>query len=245
MLTENELTWIRDVLSDYDPFGEISHSYLYKLKLDDERNRNKGSIRRELDELQNQTTKYDPQEFWQLKNEQMSESRETGGISGIYIIHNCDRDLHYVGQSKNMVNRVFQHFMRNGGHPDLQEHYRMREKFTVSMIPLDNTPYSSLDDLEDCAIRAYNSLYPNGYNRIPGKMMVKPIFRNEAYQEVAYLLLNDIKEKEEFSSLTNDKKRMKYIRSLFAELNLPQNISIKLSLMNLIKDYQKDSRKKG
>lgn len=244
MLEENDLSWIRDILRSYDPFGEISPSYLHKLKLEDERNRKKESVRRELDELQNKIMKYDPQELQQLRKNQISEVSEIKHISGIYIIHNCDRHLYYVGQSKNMANRVHQHLIRNEGHPELNEHYLMEEKFTISMIPLAKTSFSSLDDLEDYAIRAYDSLYPCGYNRMPGNIMVKPIFRNEDYQKAAYLIFDDIKEKEGFFSLSNDKKRMSYIRNLFAELNLPQNVSIMLSLKTLIKEYQKASRQK-
>lgn len=46
-----------------------------------------------------------------------------------------------------------------------------------------------------------------------------------------------------FSSLTNDRKRMIYISSLFAELRLPENIHFKLGLLKAIKEYQKAIRK--
>ena len=44
MLTESELSWIRDVLGD-EPFGEISESYFYRKDLEIERTQNKGRVR--------------------------------------------------------------------------------------------------------------------------------------------------------------------------------------------------------
>ncbi|MED4848307.1 hypothetical protein [Bacillus atrophaeus] len=52
MLSEDELSWIRNVLQDYVP-GEISPSYFYKEITEFERNQNRGKVRKELDALRN------------------------------------------------------------------------------------------------------------------------------------------------------------------------------------------------
>lgn len=237
MLTEIELNWIRDVLCD-EPFGEIAPSYFYRKNLEIERTKNKGHVREELDNLRKEMPKYTPKDFSELRNRGINEY-----LVGIYIIYNYNKDLYYVGQSKNMVNRVYEHFILNMGNPELHGDYCLGEKFTISLIPLAKTSFSSLDDLEDYAIRAYDSLIPNGYNKIPGNIMVKPIYRNEDHRKVSDLILNDIKETEEFCNLSNDKKRIKYIRKLLSELNLPQNTSFILSFMKAIKEYQKEYKK--
>ncbi|MDB6354002.1 GIY-YIG nuclease family protein [Trichococcus sp. K1Tr] len=237
MLTESEISWIREVLGD-EPFGEISPSYFYRKDLEIERTQNKRRVRKELDSLRKEMPKYAPKDFYELKKKGTSEY-----LVGIYLIYNYDRDLYYVGKSKNMVNRVYEHFMLNMGSPELHEDYCSGEKFSISLIPLAKTSFSSLDDLEDYAIRAYDSLLPNGYNKIPGNIMVKPIYRNDDHKIISDLILNDIKETEEFFSLSNDKKRRNYIRDLLSELNLPQNWSFISSFMKAIKEYQKDYKK--
>ena len=238
MLTENELSWIRDVLGEPEPLEELSPSYIYRKALEIERTQNKALVRKELDDLRKKIPKYTPNDFRELRNKGTNEY-----LVGIYLIYNYDRDLYYVGQSKDMVKRVYQHFMLNMGSPELHEDYCSGEKFSISLIPLAKTSFSSLDDLEDYAIRAYNSLLPNGYNKTPGNIMVKPDFRNDDHRKITDLILNDIKETEDFFSLSNDKKRLKYIRSLFSELNLPHNWSFTLSLMKAIKEYQKENKK--
>ena len=223
-----------------EPFGEIAQSYFYRKDLEIERTKNKGRVRKELDNLRKEIPKYTPTDFRELRNK---ENREY--LVGIYLIYNYDRDLYYVGQSKNMVKRVYQHFMLNMGSPELHEDYCSGEKFSISLIPLAKTSFSSLDDLEDCAIRAYDSLLPNGYNKTPGNIMVKPIFRNDDHRKISDLILNDIKETEEFFRLSNDKKRVNYSFNLFSKLNLPRNIGFLLNFAKAIKEYQKANPRKS
>ncbi|WJE55642.1 hypothetical protein QRE66_27960 (plasmid) [Bacillus cereus] len=99
MLTEDELNWIRQVLNDYEP--GISASYFYKKNIEIERNKNKGIVRKELDSLRRKMIKYTPQELLELKSKKVRESRDINNFSGIYIIHNCVRDLYYIETVKN------------------------------------------------------------------------------------------------------------------------------------------------
>jgi|GEM_PF-6877106 len=70
-LTEDELKWIRHILRDSDLSSEIelSPSYCYKNKTEDERNENRKIVRKELDDLKDKLIKFTPEELLELKNE--------------------------------------------------------------------------------------------------------------------------------------------------------------------------------
>ncbi|MCY8083219.1 excinuclease ABC subunit C [Bacillus inaquosorum] len=241
MLSEDELSWIRNVLQDYVP-GKISPSYFYKEITEFERNQNRGKVRKELDALRNKMRRYTPEELLLFKNKKERESEGLHDFSGIYIIHNSDKDTYYVGQAVRVFDRAFNHFLENEGNNQVYEDFCLGDTFSISLIPLSITSFLSLNELEDNAIRAYDSIH-DGYNKMPGNVMDKYIFRNDEYQQAANLILNKIQGTELFSSLTNDRKRMIYISSLFAELRLPENIHFKLGLLKAIKEYQKAIRK--
>lgn len=108
-LTKDELKWIRQVLSDYDPSKiEISPSYFYKKKTEYVRNANKGNVRKELDDLRDKLMKVTPQELLELRSKTERERRGIDDFSGIYIIHNGVRDMYYIGQSSKVINRAYQ-----------------------------------------------------------------------------------------------------------------------------------------
>ncbi|ALC83899.1 MULTISPECIES: GIY-YIG nuclease family protein [Bacillus] len=237
MLTEDELNWIRHVLSNYKPF-EISPSYFYKMTTEIERNGNKGIVRKELDELRKKMIKVTPQELLEFRNKNVRERRGIYNFSGIYIIHNCVKDIYYVGQAERIFDRAYQHFVINAGNAEIYKDYSLGDEFSISLIPLENTSFSSLNELEDNAIRAYDS-FKNGYNRMPGNIMDKHIFKNADYEKAANLILDKIKGTEVFLSLSNNRKRMNYTSSLFSELKLPRNIHFLLGFVKMIKEYQK------
>lgn len=254
MLTEDELNWIRKVLEDYEP--GISASYFYRRNTIIERNKNKGNVRKELDSLRKKMIKYTPQELLELKNKKVRESRDVNNFSGIYIIHNCIRDLYYIGQSVKAFDRAYTHFVKNqelkkGRYemnvqfnlPEIYYDYNLGDKFSISLIPLEDTSFSTLNELEDNAIRAYDSLVPNGYNRNPGNIMDKPIFANDDFEKAANLILDKIKGTEVFLTLTNNRKRLWYSIDLLSELGLPENLTFANNLADLIKDYQKANKK--
>jgi len=85
MLNEDELNWIRKILSDYDPF-EVSPSYYYKKMTEMERNQNKEAVRTELDSLGKKLSKVTPQELIELRIKNVRESQGIINFSGIYII---------------------------------------------------------------------------------------------------------------------------------------------------------------
>ncbi|MFJ7512568.1 excinuclease ABC subunit C [Peribacillus simplex] len=241
-LTEDERNSIRQVLSDYDPFKiEISPSYFYRKNTIIERNANKGTVRKELDDLRKKMIKFTPQELLEFRHKNVRESQNN--FSGIYIIHNCVKDIYYVGQAERVLNRAYKHFLENGGSPGVYKDYLLGDKFSISLIPLENTSFSSPNELEDNAIRAYDSLIPYGYNRSPGNVMDKHIFKSDNYQKAAELILDKIKGTDMFSSLSNNDKRMEYTRTLLSELVLPSNTHFLLNFVKMIKAYQKVNKK--
>ncbi|ONG61247.1 excinuclease ABC subunit C [Bacillus cereus] len=254
MLTEDELNWIRAVLNDYEP--GISASYFYRKNVEIERNKNKGIVRKELDSLRKKMIKYTPQELLELKSKKVRESQDINNFSGVYIIHNRVKDLYYIGQAVKVFDRAYTHFIKN---PELQKgryelnvefnlpeifhDYNLGDKFIISLIPLENTAFSTLNELEDNAIRAYDSLVPNGYNRNPGNVMDKPIFENDDFEKAANLMLDKIKGTEIFPTLTNNRKRLWYAIDLLSDLGLPKNLPFAHDLADLIKVYQKANKK--
>jgi hypothetical protein len=256
-LTEDERNWIRVVLSgdDYNSL-EISPSYSYRIKTEIERNLNKGIVRKELDTLRKKLRKFTPEELLEIKNEKEREIRGIENFAGIYIIHNRIKDMYYVGQSESVFDRVNKHFVINpetksGRYklnvlfnlPEIYNDYNSGDEFIISLIPLVTTSFPTLNELEDNAIRAYDSLVPLGYNRNSGNKMDKPIFKDDDYQKVADLLLEKITGTEMFSSLSNDSKRIEYTRTLFSELVLKSNSHFLFNFVKMIKVYQKANKK--
>lgn len=90
-----------------------------------------------------------------------------GDIVGVYVIHNKDRNMYYVGQATRLFFRVNQHFTGHGNGDVYGDYKRGKDKFTIKLIPLVNSGYYDLDLLEKDLIEKYRA-YTNGYNRTRG-----------------------------------------------------------------------------
>lgn len=243
MFTEDELKWMREVLNDKrDPF-ELSKRYLYKKKIGAEREANKEAVRTELDTLRINAIDFSPQELLLLKDINEREKLNVENFRGIYIIFNRNLNLHYVGQAENVFDRAYVHFVKNKGNPKIYTDYEHDDEFIIHLIPLSDTSFSDLNELEDNAIRAYDS-FKNGYNRMEGIMMDKPIFEKEEYQEVADFMLDKIKGTESFMNLKNNTDRKLYIRNLFSEFELPNNWGFMSPFATVIQKYLKANKVK-
>ncbi|WP_147535635.1 GIY-YIG nuclease family protein [Bacillus marasmi] len=244
-LTEDELNWLKMVIGEdyeYDPTTLPAH-YVRLKKAQFERNASKDIVRKNLDVLRDKIKKFTPHELFELKNKYVRESRGIENFAGIYIIHNRVNDKYYVGKSDNVFDRAYKHFLQEPtGNPEIYNDYSCGETFSISLIPLENTSFTSLNELEDNAIRAYDS-FAKGYNRMPGNIMDKPFFNNYDYPKVADLILNEIKGTDSFFSLTNDRKRRHYTKSLVSELKLPYNIHFINGFVKVMKEYQKANKK--
>ena len=87
-------------------------------------------------------------------------------FTGIYIIHNLTKDKYYVGQSKTVLKRINSHFT-GSGNGDVYADLKYGDEFTVKAIPLSESGYGSLDDLERDAIQTYKAC-ESGYNKNRG-----------------------------------------------------------------------------
>lgn len=92
--------------------------------------------------------------------------KEMKSLKGIYILHNISKDMYYVGQSKNVISRVTNHF-QGRGNGDVYADHKYGDVFMIQLVPLANSGFKNLDELERSFIQTYDS-YRNGYNRNKG-----------------------------------------------------------------------------
>lgn len=134
-------------------------------------NEREQSIRAKVEELQNSTIEMSPKEFLRMRK------ASPGGrghrsyaskydFSGVYVLHNITKDLYYVGQGKNIMNRVNTHFTGRGN-GDVYADYKYGDVFTIKMIALDRSGFSTLNELERYTISYYDA-YHKGYNKTRG-----------------------------------------------------------------------------
>lgn len=88
------------------------------------------------------------------------------GFSGVYILYNSTKNMYYVGQGKNVLTRVNSHFTGHGN-GDVYADYKYGDKFTIKMIELEKSGFSTLNELERNTIMTYDA-YSKGYNRTRG-----------------------------------------------------------------------------
>ncbi|MFC7322367.1 GIY-YIG nuclease family protein [Halobacillus campisalis] len=257
-LTEDELNWLKQISedygSDYDALIKLSPDYIRLKKVQFEIKASSENTRKDLDTIRNNLKKFTPEELIVLRNKDVREEKGIKNIAGIYIIHNTVKDNYYVGKSRRIFGRAYEHFVMNPTKkkerykdtvefnlPEVYDDYHSGDIFNISLIPLEATTFSILEELEAYAIRAYNaSVEYGGYNRTHGNIITKVRFKNNNQEKAADLILNKIKETEIFSTLTSDKKRKKYIWTLALELVLPSNPNFRLNLVKKMKEYQKD-----
>lgn len=259
-LTVDERSWIRQAVSGCDSDSPtISPFYVHLKKIQFERDANKEIVRKELDALRKGIKKFTPQELIKLGNKKERESRGIENFKGIYIIHNLVKDIYYIGQSRKVFCRAYKHFVTNPAEnkaryslcieynlPEIYDDYRLGEKFNISLIPLEDTSFSTLDEFEYYAISAYNATVEyGGYNRTHGNVINKDFFENDDLEKAANLIFNKIKGAEIFSTLTNNELRMKYTKILSSELILPSNPSFLLNFVKMIKEYQMANKKQN
>ena len=86
--------------------------------------------------------------------------------TGVYILHNKSKNLHYVGQSVHVLQRVSTH-LTGHGNGNVYADFKYGDSFTVRLVPLVGSGYQSLNDLERDMIEAYDA-YAHGYNATRG-----------------------------------------------------------------------------
>ncbi|MFB5197604.1 GIY-YIG nuclease family protein [Neobacillus sp. KR4-4] len=246
-LTEDELKWLKQISDEYgfnyDALIQSSPHYIRLKKTSYERNKNKENVRKELDALRNKMTKFTPNELFELRNQRMREWCGFENFAGIYIIHNHENGMYYIGQAERVFDRAYKHFLDDKtGNSEIYHDCRSGDEFMISFIPLDSTSFLDLNELEDNAIRAYDS-FQHGYNRMPGNYMEQLYLTNDDYQKVAELLLDKLKGKELHISLSNTRKRYNFIGHLCAELGLSLSSRLAQNFDKLMKLHKKNNKK--
>lgn len=126
-------------------------------------------IRETINGLASNTLEITPEEFMKLRKESFGGRGRPSyalkmNFAGVYILYNKTKNLYYVGQGKQILNRINAHFTGNG---DVYADYKYGDKFTIKMISLEKSGYNSLNKLEKDTIMTYNS-FAKGYNKTRG-----------------------------------------------------------------------------
>ncbi|MBR3245048.1 MAG: GIY-YIG nuclease family protein [Parasporobacterium sp.] len=85
---------------------------------------------------------------------------------GVYVLYNKTKDMFYVGQSKNVYKRVSNH-LNGKGNGDVYADFKYGNHFTIRVIPLAGSGYTSLNQLERHYIDYYKA-FSKGYNKNRG-----------------------------------------------------------------------------
>lgn len=131
----------------------------------------KQKINKQIDGLANNILEMTPEEFMKMRKTSFGGRGRpsyalTKNFAGVYILFNKTKNMYYVGQGKQVLNRVNAHFTGKGN-GDVYADYKYGDIFTIKMIALENSGFQSLNDLERNTIRRYNA-YSKGYNKTRG-----------------------------------------------------------------------------
>lgn len=131
----------------------------------------KQKLDKKIEALAAGTEELTPEEFFELRNFSFggrgrpSYARKKN-FAGIYIIFNKTKNMYYVGQAQKVLDRVNNHFTGKGN-GDVYADFKYGNKFTIKMIALEGSGFSTLNDLERHAIAKYNA-FSRGYNKTRG-----------------------------------------------------------------------------
>ena len=77
----------------------------------------KRKIKKQIRDLANNATEMSPEEFFRMRNFSLDGRKsyaKTLNFAGVYILYNKTKHLYYVGQSKQVLDRVNAHFTGHG-----------------------------------------------------------------------------------------------------------------------------------
>lgn len=131
----------------------------------------KRKINKQIDGLAKNVLEMTPEEFMKMRKTSFGGRGRpsyalTKNFAGVYILFNKTKNMYYVGQGKQVLNRVNAHFTGKGN-GDVYADYKYGDIFTIRMIALENSGFQSLNDLERNTILRYNA-YSKGYNKTRG-----------------------------------------------------------------------------
>ena len=134
-----------------------------------ERRRREEALCQKLNDLTNKHHPVPAEEFLNISAALKKHGRQPRvifDIEGVYILHNITKHKYYVGQGHNVFSRVKQHFAGRGN-GDVYADYKYGDRFTVQILPFQNSGFSSLNEMERKIIALYDAYY-SGYNKTRG-----------------------------------------------------------------------------
>ena len=131
----------------------------------------KEKIKAQIKGLAENTLEMTAEEFFIMRKTSLGGRRSmkydiTQNFAGVYILFNSTKNMYYVGQGKEVLNRVNAHFTGKGN-GDVYADYKYGDKFTIKMISLEKSGYATLNELERNTIMAYDA-FASGYNKTRG-----------------------------------------------------------------------------
>ena len=119
------------------------------------------NIKKKIKGLANNALEVTPQEFFKIRNTSnggrgKKHISTQSDFAGVYILYNNTKNMYYVGQGKKIFQRVNNHFTGHGN-GDVYADYKYGDDFTIKMIALENSGFSTLNELERNTISTYNA----------------------------------------------------------------------------------------
>ena len=101
----------------------------------------KRKIKKQIRDLANNATEMSPEEFFRMRNFSLDGRKsyaKTLNFAGVYILYNKTKHLYYVGQSKQVLDRVNAHFTGHGN-GDVYADYKCGNTFSIRTIKLEGS----------------------------------------------------------------------------------------------------------
>lgn len=131
----------------------------------------KEKIKTQIRGLAENTLEMTPEEFFIMRKKSFGGRGRpsyalTLNFAGVYILFNSTKNMYYVGQGKEVLNRINAHFTGKGN-GDVYADYKFGDKFTIKIIALEKSGYATLNELERNTIITYDA-FASGYNKTRG-----------------------------------------------------------------------------
>ncbi len=131
----------------------------------------RNKIVKQIKALADNSLEMTPKEFFNMRNTTLGGKGNpkialAHDFTGVYILFNKSKNMYYVGQSVKVISRVNAH-LTGKGNGDVYADYKYGDEFTIKMIGLTESSFSSLNELERKTILTYDG-YSKGYNKNRG-----------------------------------------------------------------------------
>ena len=131
----------------------------------------KEDIKAKVQGLANNAVEMSPEEFMAMRKTTLGGRGNPSlalehNFAGVYILYNKTKNMYYIGQAQLILNRVNAHFTGKGN-GDVYADYKYGDSFTIRMIALSRSGFSSLNELERHIIMTYDA-FAKGYNKTRG-----------------------------------------------------------------------------